>query len=425
MMLREYVLERMRSDKATLICGKHKAAKYYGSIAKWVPPGLRQSFLVYGSMPGKRSDKFFEPANYVEGGTDHFHFAAALKACGKHYTPNHVHPRINLIRKLCHSALVQHSREHELMKVIGKADGHSVNMAFKTYALAGPKQDANTAELIYRLVFGEPIPWPSAAEIEARQSETMKAVADVGNLMQTIRDDDAGDFSGDEKGDEQEDEIYKLILKIINGSRSDLPVLGDAPLACGSAAASSCAAAEQQVVPWTAGDDSDDECDEVDETERQGGEKCKHKVVTVTTDKKAGEDHEKVTKGGAVKGEQATTGDLQLTKKQRTDSTGSAAASPSRGIVHGAVPENMQASIDEEMGVAKPHGRPPHFTVEQKTWIVEQIAVFMGETAGKGSAPNNDICRHIVRVGIEQKMIREDTTFEQVRHIGRVWSKKG
>jgi hypothetical protein len=35
-MLREDVLAVMRAGKDRIVCGKHKTAKYYGSIAKWV-----------------------------------------------------------------------------------------------------------------------------------------------------------------------------------------------------------------------------------------------------------------------------------------------------------------------------------------------------------------------------------------------------
>jgi hypothetical protein len=53
-------------DARALVCGKHKTAKFYGSIAKWIPPGVRMALLVYINLPCKESKKLFEPASVSE-----------------------------------------------------------------------------------------------------------------------------------------------------------------------------------------------------------------------------------------------------------------------------------------------------------------------------------------------------------------------
>ncbi len=135
LMTRADVEEKMRRGDRALACGQHKTAKYYGSIAKWIPEGLRQAFITYCALPGKQSERFFEP---VEGTSCHFHMHSCLKAFGRAYTPRHEFPRVNLVRKMFHSVLCNISREGEAMHEIGRADGHSASMGLKTYALQGP-----------------------------------------------------------------------------------------------------------------------------------------------------------------------------------------------------------------------------------------------------------------------------------------------
>ena len=140
LMERESVQQKMLEGTNRLVCGKHKTCKYYGSIAKWVPPGLRQALLTYCKLPDKESDKLFEPATATCDSAKHFYIGVALKAFGRHYTPKHEHPRVNLIRKMFHSILLKLSREGEAMKLIGAADGHSAAMGLKTRSMSRTSQ---------------------------------------------------------------------------------------------------------------------------------------------------------------------------------------------------------------------------------------------------------------------------------------------
>ena len=201
---REQVMAKMLKFEDRIVCSKHKTSKYYGSIAKWVSPGLRNALVTYGELPNKTSSRLFEPAKESGSGEDHFHFGAALKAFGRHYTPAYEYPRINLLRKMFHSVLVRDSREGSLMQLIGQADGHSANMGMKTYALSGPKQDATLGELVYKKVFGEPVPWPTPAEIQARVDSFSAVVLAVNQIADEL--EDAGEtYSDDEAMDGVED----------------------------------------------------------------------------------------------------------------------------------------------------------------------------------------------------------------------------
>ena len=155
---KEKVVGRLEAGARMLVCGRHKTAKYYGSIAKWIPAGLAKALLTYAKLPGTTTTKLLE-----------FHLAPALKAFGLTYVPDHEYPRSNLVRKMFHTVLLRCSREGEAMRLIGEADGHSPSMALHTYALSGPNEDCSVGELVYRKVMGDPVPWPNRAAINRRK----------------------------------------------------------------------------------------------------------------------------------------------------------------------------------------------------------------------------------------------------------------
>ena len=150
---REKVQKTIEEGDEIILVSKHKTAKCYGQVAKWLPPGLRRAILVYCKLPNKTSRKLFEPANVSQPSTfKHFTFGPALKAFGKRYTPSYEYPRTNLIRKMFHSVLMNFSKEGNFMEEIYKADGHSADMGVRTYALANITQSAALAKRLYTTV---------------------------------------------------------------------------------------------------------------------------------------------------------------------------------------------------------------------------------------------------------------------------------
>jgi hypothetical protein len=227
LMDRVKVQSEMENGDDKLICGRDNAANYYGSIAKWVPPGLRQAIIVYCNLPCKTSSKLFEPVRESGDAAKHFYFGPALKAFGKHYTPSREYPRINLLRNMFHSVLVNGSREESLMDIIGKAGGHSAGMGMKTYALMGAAQDAAVGELVYKKVFGEPVPWPYRTKIDDTKATLDTALNVMGAIMDQAEDEN---FSDDEEVD--------AIERTENAQPGGIAYL---PIADGGAANTECA----------------------------------------------------------------------------------------------------------------------------------------------------------------------------------------
>ena len=206
LMNREEVKAAMMAGAKEIVCDHHKTAKYYGSIAKWIPEGLRRALLTYCSLPNKISNRLLEPAKVSSSSDNHFHLGPALKAFGKYYSPKQEYPRINLIRKLFHSILVRLSREGDALELIGKADGHSASMGLKTYALAGPKEDVAVGELVYKQAFGDPVPWPTAEDIQCEKKSFALSSLAFAAVLTDIKDEDIG--SGDEEMDATEDATW-------------------------------------------------------------------------------------------------------------------------------------------------------------------------------------------------------------------------
>ena len=52
-MLRKSTLEELVRNPDKLVCGRHKTAKYYGSVAKYIPDALNKALKLYASLPGQ------------------------------------------------------------------------------------------------------------------------------------------------------------------------------------------------------------------------------------------------------------------------------------------------------------------------------------------------------------------------------------
>ena len=51
------------------------------------------------------------------------------------------------------------------MKLLARVDAHSVGIAESVYVTKGPEEDAEMGSMLYKLIFGEHVPWPSDYEV--------------------------------------------------------------------------------------------------------------------------------------------------------------------------------------------------------------------------------------------------------------------
>jgi hypothetical protein len=390
LMDRVKVQSKMENGDDKLICGKHKTAKYYGSIAKWVPPGLRQAIVVYCNLPCKTSSKLFEPARESGDAARHFHLGPALKAFGKHYTPSREYPRINLLRKMFHSILVNGSREESLMGLIGKADGHSAGMGMKTYALMGAKQDTAVGELVYKKVFGEPVPWPSRKEIDDTKATLDTALKVMGALMDQAEDEN---FSDDEEVD--------AIERTENAQPGGIAHM---PIADAGAASTECARGPLREQGGMGRGGGADPMPIGNLTDAQFEQRVK--------DKK--EDHRADAKIHA-----ATRGHLAHEPPPEMAHTGLRGAHVAASSASGRpAPLGKQPRVEGDRGgeahVVK-RGRKSAFTDEQKDWINAQHRSLHGTTGVAASV----LLKEIVEGGIRDGALPQEATAEKIREVVR------
>ena len=62
-MTKAHVQDQHDKGANHLVCKKHKTAKTYGALAKYVPPGTFSAMLVYMSLPGKVTGLLLEPTS--------------------------------------------------------------------------------------------------------------------------------------------------------------------------------------------------------------------------------------------------------------------------------------------------------------------------------------------------------------------------
>ena len=153
------------AGQAFIACSTHKTAKYYGDVGKGIAPGTARALLVYLSLPRKLTDHFLEPSRAGTRST----VAACLRTASALYLPGRPPAKVNLLRKLFHTAYLHISRTDDVLGFLARADKHSKAVARK-YCCETAEKDAELGLMLYKGIFGSPVGWPDA---EASQSDNL------------------------------------------------------------------------------------------------------------------------------------------------------------------------------------------------------------------------------------------------------------
>lgn len=165
LMTASQVNEMLRDGKDYLVCRDHKTSKSYGSLAKWLSPGVKMAVQTYMSLPRLPTvTTFLVP---VMSTTDHVSIPSALKTfCVNVLPAGRPYPTVNIMRKFFHKYLMQATSDDRGLKEIMKLlDGHSVSTQDKYYSMREPEDDVKLAKFLVKKVLDKTAEWPSKAHV--------------------------------------------------------------------------------------------------------------------------------------------------------------------------------------------------------------------------------------------------------------------
>ena len=143
-----------------LTCVEHNTSRTYGTLAKWLSPGVRCAFECYSKLPRPSgAASLLVPAS---PGTARVDIPSTLRAFGLHFLPSGRElPTVNIMRKFFHKTLVSISADTDTLKsVMVVLDGHSRPTIDRHYALREPEEDVALAKQLVKAVLGSTAAWP-------------------------------------------------------------------------------------------------------------------------------------------------------------------------------------------------------------------------------------------------------------------------
>ena len=183
---------QFKDEKHVLVCQEHKTAEVYGDVGKYLSPGSVMAMETYDSaFKGKHprtSDLFFQPCS-----GQHVSISYYLRAFGKSNFPGLPPPNSNLLRKQFTSVTDRHAKQNKCYEILKAYDKHGIATMKKSYICASAEQDAEYGQHIFKEVYGDPVPWPTAEDIA---DMTRKVIFD---MIAAEEEQDANDEKEDQE----------------------------------------------------------------------------------------------------------------------------------------------------------------------------------------------------------------------------------
>lgn len=99
------------------------------------------------------------------------------------------------MRKLFHTKLANMRDRVDVMKLISQVDRHTQKIAESVYVAKSPEDDAKLGEILFKAVFGEPVPWPSAEQRELASATGSDSMSyDEKQFDDIVEEDDDDDI---------------------------------------------------------------------------------------------------------------------------------------------------------------------------------------------------------------------------------------
>ena len=149
-----------------ILCPLHKTSHVYGSLAKWLAPGVVEAMKTYMRLPRPTNvaTLLVPPRAHTETVAINKNIARFARV---HLPSNCEVPTATLLRKSFHTVLMNLTdTEDKLLKLVEVIDAHSTAVARKHYVLRDPAADAKLAKRLVAVTLGDTVPWPQEGEID-------------------------------------------------------------------------------------------------------------------------------------------------------------------------------------------------------------------------------------------------------------------
>lgn len=218
-----HVHVQFRDGKHVLVCQDHKTASVYGDVGKYLSPGTKRAMEVYDSafqgQYARETDMFFVPCN-----GDHVSISYYLRKFGEDNFPELPPPNSNILRKQFTSVTDRHAKQNKCFQMMKAYDKHGEATMRRTYICESAEQDAEYGQYIFKEVYGDPVPWPTAEEIKTLTRKLF------GNDDEQEPEDDEYEECEDESVDEDicdDDSQECQNVAALEGTASDVEGAGE------------------------------------------------------------------------------------------------------------------------------------------------------------------------------------------------------
>lgn len=199
----DYVMEVLAEMGNCLVCPDHKTAACYGSIAKYLTPGLLEAFITYARLHRPEDcTTFLVPAFF---NAPKVCLPSALRSwCAEYLDDDQPRVTCNQARKLFHKTLWKLTADKEKCKEIFVVlDAHSKKVQGAHYILQDPEDDIILAKELVKSVLGKTVAWPSDDDVSAH-SEVCNRVLNAKDVADEVAEVDSEDeameyFPGSER----------------------------------------------------------------------------------------------------------------------------------------------------------------------------------------------------------------------------------
>lgn len=164
-MLRQKVLELIDGGGDFLVIDDHKTVEKYGPLGRWMPDGNVQAMRRAVNLHLPESQLLF--ASHTAAPNKKLMMSTLLKKWSSVYTPGYPAFLPTLIRKWYSTATQYEEDKKKVFKLLCDMDGHTTKVGKENYLIPNPEQHARTARSAFEFVVGEPVQWPSEANLAA------------------------------------------------------------------------------------------------------------------------------------------------------------------------------------------------------------------------------------------------------------------